>query len=257
MDKRYQIFISSTFEDLKEERQAVIKGILGLDHMPAGMELFPPTDDEAWRLIQDVIDASDYYVLVIGGRYGSMDETGISYTEKEYDYAVSEGKPVIALLHENPDNIERGKTETLQKSWKKLQDFRKKVENAHTCVYWSNTSELKSQLILGLISETKRRPATGWVKSNSLASDSANEKIVHLQEQVEILERRLEVALTNAPEGTEELSQGNDQIELRVKVNYSNSSLPYHHADRKYSIEYTAGATWNELLGACPYGSIV
>lgn len=74
MDKRYQVFISSTFEDLKEERQAVSKAVLELNHMPAGMELFPASDDKAWQLIKEVIDASDYYVLIIGGRYGSLDE---------------------------------------------------------------------------------------------------------------------------------------------------------------------------------------
>lgn len=77
MEKRYQIFISSTFRDLIDERQAVLKSILELDHMPAGMELFPATYDTAWDLIKDVIDASDYYVLIIGGRYGSLDGEGI------------------------------------------------------------------------------------------------------------------------------------------------------------------------------------
>jgi hypothetical protein len=67
MDKRYQIFISSTFVDLRDERQAALRAILELDHMPAGMELFPAADDSAWQLIRDVIDGSDYYVLIVGG----------------------------------------------------------------------------------------------------------------------------------------------------------------------------------------------
>jgi hypothetical protein len=71
MDKRYQIFVSSTFADLQEERQAVMQALLSLEHFPAGMEAFPASDDDAWTLIQGVIDDSDYYVLVIGGRYGS------------------------------------------------------------------------------------------------------------------------------------------------------------------------------------------
>jgi hypothetical protein len=86
MDKRYQVFISSTFIDLKDERQAVLRAILELDHMPAGMELFPAADDSAWQLIKDVIDASDYYVLIIGGRYGSLDETGLSSHRKTAPY---------------------------------------------------------------------------------------------------------------------------------------------------------------------------
>ncbi len=76
-DKRYQIFISSTFLDLIDERQTVLRAVLELDHMPAGMELFPAADESAWQLIRDVIDGSDYYVLIIGGRYGSLDAAGL------------------------------------------------------------------------------------------------------------------------------------------------------------------------------------
>jgi Domain of unknown function (DUF4062) len=97
----------------------VLKAVLELDHMPAGMELFPAADETAWQLIKDVIDASDYYVLIIGGRYGSLDDTGIGYTEKEYDCAVSLKKPVIPLLHQDPNNLPREKTETEEVTWKK------------------------------------------------------------------------------------------------------------------------------------------
>jgi len=41
IEKRYQVFISSTFEDLQEERQEVMRALLELDCIPAGMELFP------------------------------------------------------------------------------------------------------------------------------------------------------------------------------------------------------------------------
>jgi len=128
MDKRYQVFISSTFRDLLDERQAVLKAVLELDHMPAGMELFPASDDSAWQLIKDVIDSSDYYVLIIGGRYGSLDDTGIGYTEKEYDYAISSKKPIVPLLYMNPDNLPRDKTDTSESSWAKLKLFRERVE---------------------------------------------------------------------------------------------------------------------------------
>jgi hypothetical protein len=72
MDKRYQIFVSSTFADLQQERQAVMQALLSLDHFPAGMELFPASDEDQWALIKGVIDDSDYYVLVIGGRYSPI-----------------------------------------------------------------------------------------------------------------------------------------------------------------------------------------
>jgi hypothetical protein len=87
MDIRYQVFISSTFADLKDERGAIFQTLMEMDCIPAGMELFPAMDEEQWHFIKRIIDDCDYYILVIGGRYGSMSKEGVSYTEMEYDYA--------------------------------------------------------------------------------------------------------------------------------------------------------------------------
>lgn len=52
MDKRYQVFISSTYSDLKEERSKVMQTIMSLDCIPAGMELFPAIDAEQFEFIK-------------------------------------------------------------------------------------------------------------------------------------------------------------------------------------------------------------
>lgn len=57
---KYQVFVSSTFSDLHEERVAVTWEILKANHIPVGMEDFPATDDRGWRIIQRTIDHSDY-----------------------------------------------------------------------------------------------------------------------------------------------------------------------------------------------------
>jgi len=111
MEKRYQVFVSSTYEDLREERQQVMQVLLELDCIPSGMELFPAADEDQWTLIKSVIDDCDYYIVIVGGRYGSMGPEGKSYTQMEYEYAVYRGKPVIGFLHSDPEKIEAGKTE--------------------------------------------------------------------------------------------------------------------------------------------------
>src|SRR5712691_336415 len=98
MDKRYQVFVSSTFSDLQDERQEVMQALLELDCIPAGMELFPAANDDQWTLIKKVIDDCDYYIVVVGGRYGSIGSGGLSFTEMEYRYALEHGKPVIGFL---------------------------------------------------------------------------------------------------------------------------------------------------------------
>ena len=81
------------------------QAILDLDHIPSGMEAFPAIDMEQFEYIKKVIDECDYYLLIVGARYGSTDEEGVSFTEREFDYARSVGKMVIALLHNDIENL--------------------------------------------------------------------------------------------------------------------------------------------------------
>jgi hypothetical protein len=91
MVKKYQVFISSTFRDLIDERQDTIRSVLDLGHIPSGMEIFPAADVQQFEYIKKIIDECDYYILIIGARYGSVDTDGVSFTEKEYAYAVERG----------------------------------------------------------------------------------------------------------------------------------------------------------------------
>ena len=91
-DKIYKIFISSTYLDLKAHRQKVIDAVLKMQHLPVGMEMFNASSDSQWKVITDTIDECDYYLLILGKRYGSLIEEGpdkdISYTEREFRYAM-------------------------------------------------------------------------------------------------------------------------------------------------------------------------
>src|SRR6266704_2128879 len=104
-DKRYQVFVSSTYEDLQMERQEVMQALLELDCIPSGMELFPAADEDQWSLIKRVIDDCDYYIVIIAGRYGSIGPEGKSYTQMEYEYAAQKSIPVFGFLHAEPGKI--------------------------------------------------------------------------------------------------------------------------------------------------------
>jgi len=149
---------------LVAERQAVLEAILELNHFPAGMELFPASDSTPWQAIERIIDDSDYYVLVIGGKYGSTDARGISYTEREYDYAVSKGKPVLPFLHGDPDEIPAGKTEIQEDARAKLDAFRNKVQK-HLCKYWTSPQELKTHVVVSLTWQFLNNPGVGWIRA--------------------------------------------------------------------------------------------
>lgn len=79
--KKLQVFVSSTFDDLKDARQAAVEAILTAKHIPAGMELFAAGDESQMNVIKRWIDQSDVYLLILGGRYGSIEpKSGKSYT---------------------------------------------------------------------------------------------------------------------------------------------------------------------------------
>lgn len=51
--KKLQIFISSTYTDLIEERQAAVEAILGSKHITAGMELFRAGNSSQLKAIKN------------------------------------------------------------------------------------------------------------------------------------------------------------------------------------------------------------
>ncbi|MCJ2077237.1 DUF4062 domain-containing protein [Methylobacterium sp. E-016] len=112
MEKKYQIFISSTYTDLIDVRREIAKAVLRQTEIPAAMEDFGSIDKKALDYIKEVIDQCDYYVLIIAGRYGSSDETGISYTEQEYDYAVLKSKTVLVFIRKNVGDIPSSDVDT-------------------------------------------------------------------------------------------------------------------------------------------------
>lgn len=165
MEKKYQVFISSTFNDLKEEREKAINAILRLEHIPIGMELFNAGDDAQWAIIQRVIDNTDYYILIVGFRYGSVTEEDISYTEKEYDYAISKKVPVIAFIKDRNSPSKEDERESKLKYQKKLEAFISKVQKREVN-YWKSPDELAAQITSSLVNQIKLTPRIGWVRAD-------------------------------------------------------------------------------------------
>lgn len=167
-DKRYQVFVSSTSVDLSDARRIVIDALLESSYIPVGMELFNAATDAAWPTIERIIDACDYYVVIVAGRYGSVRSNGVSFTESEYEYAKKKGKPTLAFLHGNIEAIPRVKTETTKSAMIRLEKFRAKLQANLLCKYWTNEHELARKVISGLNEAVRDRPQPGWVRSSSL-----------------------------------------------------------------------------------------
>lgn len=159
MEKKYQVFISSTYEDLKEERKNVIETLLMMNCIPAGMEAFCAADEEQFEYIKKVIDLCDYYVLIIGKRYGSISElTGKSYTEMEFDYAKSKGIPILVFpVYADADKPSDGYE-------KELAAFKKKAYGRKMGAYWRTPDGLGRAVAISLEEAIKKNDRPGWIR---------------------------------------------------------------------------------------------
>lgn len=182
MNKKLQIFVSSTYTDLIEERQVAVESILDAGHIPAGMELFKAGKSQM-KTIQKWIDESDVYVLIMGGRYGSIEEESkLSYTELEYRYALSKNIPIFAIILNDSFLYRKAsdcnKDDIFEKdNIEKYNAFKKLVESK-IVIYAKNIEHIRSIILshLSSIITDEEYHLAGWVREGSSGLKSVDFK---------------------------------------------------------------------------------
>ncbi|MGK3969582.1 DUF4062 domain-containing protein [Sorangium sp. So ce1667] len=184
MNRKFQVFISSTYKDLLKERQTAVQAVLDAGHIPAGMELFSAGDQAQLEVIKRWIDESDVYMLILGVRYGSIEPTSKkSYTHFEYEYAVAQRKPVFAVYLAEAPFKERTKElaeDLANEDRKGYAEFRNLVKSK-MCSEFSDPRDI-TIAVLKTLGEFARKPelqTAGWVRgrdvpdTGKLTSDNA------------------------------------------------------------------------------------
>lgn len=197
MERKYQVFVSSTYEDLKSERQAAISCLLDMNCIPVGMEQFPASSLSQWEYIKRMIDMSDYYLLIVAGKYGSIDpEENISYTEKEYRYAVGKKMPILAFLHQNIDLLPVIKVGATDEERDRVKNFHNTVKAAGRLVdFYSNEEELKYKIAMAIPKIINDVPMPGWVRADQAEKAIATARdisgIQDLQKQLDAIQNTI------------------------------------------------------------------
>lgn len=216
--------------------------LLELRCIPAGMELFPASNDEQWKLIKRVIDDSDYYIVIVAGRYGSVHTSGVSYTEMEYRYAVESGKPVLGFLHEDIATIPSKHCEQTPEGKKKLDEFRELV-GKKTIKFYKNPHDLGSKVSRSIINLIEEVPATGWARADFVPNEEASLQILKLQQRIAELESTIAATTTTAPKGSEILAQGEDRYITRTIYHVTKEG---GYGNDGYYGDFRP--TWNEIF---------
>lgn len=213
MKKKLQVFVSSTYTDMREERQAAVEAILKSGHIPAGMELFTSGDISQMETIKRWIDESDVYMLILGGRYGSIESTTrISYTELEYDYAIEQGKAAFAVVISDKRLDEKlkanGATAIERDNSRELKQFREKVLS-NISSFFDDAKDIKLCVYESLSDILATRSLKGWISGDQIPDtrplldeiSRLNTENINLRNQLEVLE-----SAKKGPRGIDDVS---------------------------------------------------
>lgn len=193
--KRYQVFISSTYLDLKKERQEVLDALLELGCIPTAMEFFPASHESQLNYVKSIMSNCDYFILVIGGKYGSEIEGNISFTEREFRLAQELDIPILAFIHEDPAAIPAGKTDFDVNKRSRLEAFKATIGNK---LYrtWRDATDLGAKVSRAMTQIIAQNPGTGWIRADA----KTNEHLEIVEKYGEQLQRNhdLELKCTNS-----------------------------------------------------------
>ena len=222
LKRKFQIFVSSTFQDLIDDRQAAVSAILKAGHIPAGMELFTSGDKSQMETIRKWIDESDIYMLILGGRYGSIESSsGVSYTELEYDYAIEQDKPLFSIVIDE-DTLEarvkeKGTSLMEKENPKQLRMFREKVLS-NISSFFEDSKDIKLCVHESLSDFSSNRELKGWVAADEIAKiQPLLEEITRLNDSNESLKKKLDSAekkIGSSPK----LTTSDDEFESLIEL---------------------------------------
>jgi len=171
---KYQVFLSSTYSDLVDERENIIKAILEMYHIPIGMEMFSAEDEDQWEIIRRTIEVSDYYILILGLRYGSKTSDGISFTQKEYEYALEKKIPILAFVMNDTVSLSRVKRDD---DLSDINKFRELVlTNSKMAQFWETKDQLIKSVSISLMKQIMQKPGVGWIRGDTANTDEALSK---------------------------------------------------------------------------------
>ena len=234
-NKKYQIFVSSTYEDLKNERKSILETISTMGHLPVGMELFVASDEEQFEYIKRVIDNCDYYVLILGGRYGSISSiTQKSYTEMEYEYACSKGIPVLVFPYNDVEHLPIDKRDS---DLTNILGFIKRATDGRMCKFWKTKDELALNVINSLHKSFEERPQRGWIRPDEFDNSELLSEINSLRKENDTLKTKIKEIEQAQKIAIENIADMDELFEI--------------HFEYLYGTSYSPGSlkvTWNQIF---------
>jgi hypothetical protein len=159
------------------------------------MELFTAGDESQLDTIKSWIGNSDVFVLLLGGRYGSIEpKSQKSYVQLEYEFALELAKPAFAVvitedaLDAKTRTIGRGAIE--QTHGQLLQQFRS-VVLSKISRFFADTKDIKIAIHQKLAELAQRQDLVGWIRGDQASNDDLAAELAALSAENRSLRSRL------------------------------------------------------------------
>ncbi|MBP8099385.1 MAG: DUF4062 domain-containing protein [Acinetobacter sp.] len=184
LDKRYQVFISTSGSEMQPERIVLAQTLVGMGFFSWGLEQRTPLSTAFARR---QIDDCDYVVILLGSAYGEQSVSGVGYMHLEYIYAVTKQKPIIVFMHEEPSARDGALHDDKPELREKFQEFRKLLQNEVDQVFtYRSMRDLEMAVRFNLPQMLERSPVLGWVRPQNI--QVLQDEIDHLKSKLEQLE---------------------------------------------------------------------
>lgn len=144
---RRGVFISSTRDDLRLERQAVIDALRRVRSKHRAMEIFGARPGTPVDSCLEEVRRSSLLLLLVAYKYGSLvPGLGISYTEAEYSEARRLAMPCLVYFRDDEVPIRPTQMENDAKRLERLIAWKEALRRNHTISIFATSHDLASQV---------------------------------------------------------------------------------------------------------------
>jgi hypothetical protein len=195
--REVRIFVSSTFEDLREQREAVIRSLLQLGHEVVAMEYFTAETAPPVEVVLKKITTCQAYIGLFAWRYGyvptdlpaevpeQVDSGQTSITHIEYLAAKQAGKEILAfLIRESapwpPHLMDAFSVEPLSptsaatdRPGHRIRELRNQLQRERIVAYFDSSADLEARVTAAV--------------SNLSTSLGVRTNLVHLTQPVQVV----------------------------------------------------------------------
>lgn len=185
-----RVFVSSTMDDLRDERTAATDAIENVGAEPVLFERFGARPEDSRQAYKAEVRRSDIYLGILSGSYGVKQPSGYSATHAEYEEAKKHHKELLLFLDDTVPSSERDGH---------LNRWIQELYQQHVLAKYETVDDLKRRIRTSL-RLLAQREITPWVKLGNLIFQATRiDKTTSGQQQ--------EVAVTTASQNQKVLSR--------------------------------------------------